>query len=100
MIFSSSNFYSLIYKKGSSELKLYKEITNSLHVSCTIGGLTQRTIPNIHEEIDYTAIYFTLYHQFGGKETTIVRRYMIEYDPKQEDIKFDDLSYRIRNSYR
>ncbi|MGK8427693.1 hypothetical protein OF864_22490 [Bacillus cereus] len=93
---SSSDFFPAVTsihlstKKGSSELKLYKEITNSLHVSCTIGGLTQRTIPNIHEEIDYTAIYFTLYHQFGGKETTIVRRYMIEYDPKQEDIKFDD----------
>ncbi|ASN71431.1 hypothetical protein [Bacillus toyonensis] len=86
---SSNNFFpaitsiNLFTQKDSSELILYKGQDNVLHVSCTIDGLTRRTLPYIHESLDYIAIWFTLYHQFGGRETTIVRRYFVEFDPKE-----------------
>ena len=92
---SSNNFFpaitsiNLFTQRGSSELILYKGQNNILNVSCTIDGLTRRTLPYIHERLDYIAIWFTLYHQFGGRDTTIVRRYLVEYDPKQKYIDED-----------
>ncbi|MDR4983593.1 hypothetical protein RGU74_07725 [Bacillus cereus] len=92
---SSNNFFPAVTsihlhtQKDSQELILYKDQNNTLNISCTIGGLTRRTLPYIHESLDYVAIWFTLYHQFGGKETTIVRRYVVEYDPNQGDINED-----------
>ncbi|WP_242221538.1 hypothetical protein [Bacillus cereus group sp. BfR-BA-01380] len=84
-------------KKDSSELILYKGKNNALSVSCTIRGLMQRTLPYIHETPDYVAIWFTLYHQFGEKGSTIVRRHIVEYDPEQgytsEDI--DHIEFQI-----
>lgn len=93
---SSSDFmpavtYMNIYtEKDSKELILHPEKDNHLYISCRISGLTQRTLEFIHEKLDYIAIHFTLLHQFGGKETTIVRRYMVEYDPEQGDIDDDN----------
>jgi hypothetical protein len=77
-------------EKNSNQLILVPNTSNKLRISCTISGLNRRTVEIIHEKPDYLAIYFTLFHQFGGKETTIVRRYMLEYDPEQED-KYDDI---------
>ncbi|TEA54627.1 hypothetical protein EZE46_05740 [Bacillus sp. BH2] len=79
----------LFTKRDSSELILYKGQDNTLNVSCTIDGLTRRTIPYIHETLDYTALHITLYHQFGGRDTIIVRSYMVEYDPQQRNIESD-----------
>ncbi|MCI4252498.1 hypothetical protein MRP26_26635 [Bacillus sp. CCB-MMP212] len=79
----------LFTEKDSSELVLYKEKNNTLNISCTIDGLTRRTIPYIHETLDYTALYITLYHQFGGEDTIIVRSYMVEYDSEQRTIESD-----------
>lgn len=79
----------LFTKRDSSELILYKGQDNTLNVSCTIDGLTRRTIPYIHETLDYTALHITLYHQFSGKDTMIVRSYMVEYDPQQRNIESD-----------
>ncbi|MFJ8529988.1 hypothetical protein [Bacillus sp. NPDC094106] len=100
---SSNNFFpSLTSIKFQSNkdsqlanLTLYKGINNTLNVSCTIGGLsrTQRTLPYIHETLDYVAVWITLYHQFGGKETTIVRRYVREYDPQEQQDKEYDHEY-------
>ncbi|OJE45022.1 hypothetical protein BAQ49_07650 [Bacillus proteolyticus] len=91
---SSNNFFpsltsiQLQTDPGSPELVLYTDgRVNILHISCSIGGLLQRTIPLIHETLDYVAVYFTLYHQFGGRETTIVRRYLFEFDPQKIDMK-------------
>ncbi|MGH0787833.1 hypothetical protein ACQVTU_08695 [Bacillus cereus] len=91
---SSNNFFPsltsihLQTESKSPELVLYTDgRINILHISCSIGGLLQRTIPSLHETLDYVAVYFTLYHQFGGRETTIVRRYMLEFDPQEIDMK-------------
>lgn len=100
---SSNNFLpaitsiNLFIERGSSDLILYKDQDNVLNVSCTIDGLTRRTLPHIHESLDYIAIWFTLYHQFGGKETTIVRRYFVEFDPEQGyiDIDIDRINLQI-----
>lgn len=95
IIMSSNNFFpaitsiTLFTERDSSDLILYKGQDNILNVSCTIDGLTRRTLPYIHENLDYIAIWFTLYHQFGGKETTIVRRYFAEFDPKERNIDID-----------
>ncbi|HFR4148744.1 TPA: hypothetical protein ACHVJ6_002566 [Bacillus cereus] len=94
IIMSSNNFFPslnsirLQTEPESPELVLYTDgRTNILHISCSIGGLLQRTMPPLHETLDYVAVYFTLYHQFGGRETTIVRRYLLEFDPQEMDMK-------------
>ncbi|MCU4843719.1 hypothetical protein OB992_07030 [Bacillus cereus] len=92
---SSNNYFpaitsiNLFTEKDSSDLILYKGQDNVLNVSCTIDGLTRRTLPYINESLDYIAIWFTLYHQFGGKETTIVRRFFVEFDPEEGSIDTD-----------
>jgi hypothetical protein len=79
----------LFTEKDSPELQLKKGKENFLYISCTISGLTKRRVEIIHDYLDYVAVHFTLLHQFGGKETTIVRRYMLEYDPDVEVINND-----------
>ncbi|MGE6551316.1 hypothetical protein ACQKFK_20575 [Bacillus mycoides] len=92
---SSNNFLpavtsiKLYTQKDSPNLALYKGQNNILHISCKVDGIIQRSIPFIHETIDYTALYFTLYHQFGGRDTTIVRRYLVEYAPQNIQNKSD-----------
>ncbi len=74
-------------EEDSPYLILYEGEENRLTVEFTICGLNERTIPQIHEQLDYIALHITLFHQFGGKETTTVRRFVIEYDPGREIFK-------------
>lgn len=89
---SSNNFFPSLTSvrlqthPESSKLILYTDgRVNILNISCRIGGLLQRTIPSLHETLDYVAVYFTLYHQFGGRDTTIVRRFLFEFDPQKNN---------------
>lgn len=93
MKLSTSNFwpaltyFELFTERDSPNLFLYKGKENKLTVEFTISGLRRRFLPIIHEDISYIAIFVTLLHQFGGKETNIVRRYAVEYNPEIEPIK-------------
>lgn len=96
IIMSSNNFFPsltsirLQTNPASPELVLYTDgRVNILNISCSIGGLLQRTIPSLHETLDYVAVYFTLYHQFGGRDTAIVRRYFLEFNPQEIDMESD-----------
>jgi hypothetical protein len=82
--------------KDSPTLFLFREKENNLFISCTIGGLSQRVDDFFSEIPEYVAICFTLFHQFDALVTTIVRRYMVEYEPESNIIEdFDQIELKI-----
>jgi hypothetical protein len=87
---------SMYTTKDSPTLFLYKEKENYLYISCTIGGLSQRVYDFFSETTEYVAICFTLFHQFDALDTTIVRRYVVEYEPESNIIEdIDQIELKI-----
>ncbi len=85
----------------TQELVLFLEEENILYVACCLGGLSRRTLPIVHEVPDYLGVYLTLFHQFGGKETTVVRRYLVEYPPDTiDDTDLIELEIPIDDDFR